>query len=96
MENHLIVGIKITEAVQEQLDRVLDAHKFYFQTDDPDYLQIHRVNGERVLGKKLQAGVAFATLQDYVANVNSIILKICPESRVNHSDIKVFAQTLIG
>jgi len=31
MENHLIVGVKITDRIQEHLDKVLDAHQFYFK-----------------------------------------------------------------
>ena len=96
MENHLIVGIKITDRIQEQLDKVLDAHQFYFKNEDPAYLQIHRVDGERVLGKQLDAGIAFATLGDYVTNISSIFHKICPDYRLRDDEIRVYAQTLIG
>jgi hypothetical protein len=96
MENHLIVGVKITDRIQENLDKVLDAHQFYFKDNDPEYLQIHRVDGERILGKKLAAGAPFPTLEDYVVNITSIFHKICPEYRLTPSEIRVYAQTLIG
>ena len=96
MENHLIVGVKITDRIQEHLDKVLDGNQFYFKNNDPEFLQIHRVDGERILGKKLEAGIAFSTLADYVANITSIFHKICPDYRLTDSEIRVYAQTLIG
>lgn len=96
MENHLIVGVKISDRIQEHLDKVLDGNQFYFKTNDPEYLQIHRVDGERILGKKLAVGIAFSTLKDYVANISSIFHKICPEYRLSDAEIRVYSQTLIG
>lgn len=96
MENHLIVGIKITDRIQEHLDKVLQAHQFYFKNNDPEYLQIHRVDGERILGKRVEVGCSFPTLEDYAANIASIFHKICPEYRLSPAEIRVYAQTLIG
>ena len=96
MENHLIIGAKITDKIQEQLDQVLPAHQFYFKENNPDYLQVVRVEGERVIGKKLSPGVQVNQLNDYALNIKSILKKICPDYPWSDSEIKVFAQTLIG
>ena len=81
MENHLIIGAKITDRVQEHLDRCLPAYQFYFKEQKPDYLEIVRVEGERVIGKKVKPGVPVIQLNDYSENVKSILKKICPEYR---------------
>lgn len=96
MENHLVIGAKITDQVQEELDKVLPAHHFYFKEDNPDYLQIVRVDGQKVIGKKLTPGMPVNKLGDYAVNVKSILKKICPDHGWSDSDIKIFVLTLIG
>jgi hypothetical protein len=96
MENHIIIGAKVTEKIQEHLDKCLPAHHFYFKDDNPDFLQIVRVEGERVIGKKVEPGIPVNSLKDNADNVMSILKKICPEYKWSESDVKVFAQTLIG
>ena len=96
MENHLIIGARITEKLQEHLDKCIPAYHFYFRDNNPDYLQVLRVEGERVIGKKVSPGLPVAQISDYADNVKSILKKICPDYAWGDSDIKVFAQTLIG
>jgi len=96
MENHLIIGARITDKIQVNLDACLPAHQFYFKDDNPDYLQVVRVEGERVIGKKAPPGLPVGQLADYAVNVKSILKKICPDYNWSDSDIKVFVQTLIG
>ncbi len=96
MENHLIIGARITDKIQEHLDNVIPAYQFYFMDNNPDYLQIVRVEGERVIGKMLKPGIPVAQLLDYSHNIMSILKKICPDYGWSESDIKIFAQTLIG
>lgn len=96
MENNIIVGAKISDKVQDQLDQCLPAYQYYFKDNNPDYLQIIRVEGERVIGKKLATGIPISQLNDYCSNVVSILKKICPDYCWSDSDIKIFAQTLIG
>ena len=92
----MIIGAKITDKLQESLDNCLPAYHFYFKDNNPDYLQIVRIEGERVIGKKLGPGVPVSQLNDYAENVRSILKKICPEYPWKETDIKVFVQTLIG
>lgn len=96
MENHLIIGAKITDKVQEGLDNCLPAYQFYFKDNDPEYLQVLRIEGERVIGKKVSSGIPVGQISDYAENVKSILKKICPDHPWTEKDVKVFAQTLIG
>ena len=96
IEQYLIVGVKITPKLQQALDRCIPAYQIYFKENNPEYLQIHNVNGEQILGKMLKPGVNLETLEDYVRNVRSIIKKICPDVNISESEIKIYAQTLIG
>ncbi len=96
MENQIIIGIKLTDKIQQHLDQCLPTHESYFKDNDPDFLKILHVNGERILGKTIQPGTAVAMLDDYSANIRSIFRKICPECRLSDGDIRIFAQTLIG
>jgi len=96
MENHLIIGARITNSLQEHLDKCLPTYQYYFKNDDPEYLQIVRVEGERVIGKKVKPGLPASQVSDYAENVRSILKKICPEYGLKDGDIRVYAQTLIG
>jgi hypothetical protein len=96
MENHIIIGAKITEKIQQNLDKCLPAYQAYFKDNNPEYLQIIRVEGERVIGKALPPGLPVSKLRDYSENVMSILKKVCPEYNWSELDIKVYAQTLIG
>lgn len=86
----------MNEKLQEQLDKCIPAYFMYFKENNPDFLQVVTINGERILGKRLNPGTPVNTLDDYAANVKSILMKICPEYRVADSEVKLFAQTLIG
>lgn len=96
MENHIVIGAKITDKIQEHLDACMPAYHYYFKDNDPDYLQIIRVEGMKVIGKKVAPGIPASKLGDYATNVMSILKKICPDYNWSEADIKVFAQTLIG
>lgn len=96
MENQLIIGARITPKLQEHLDKCLPAYHYYFKDNNPEYLIVTRVEGEQVIGKKVSPGLPVNQLLDYAENVKSILKKICPEYALGDSDIKVFAQTLIG
>jgi hypothetical protein len=96
LENHLIIGARITDRVQDSLNKVLPAQQFYFKDNNPDFLQIVRVEGEQVIGKKVSPGIPAKEIADYAENVKSILRKICPDYSWSDSDIKVFCQTLIG
>jgi hypothetical protein len=96
MENHLIIGAKITDKIQENLDSCLPAYQVYFKDNNPEYLQIIRIEGERVIGKKTGPGASVAQIADLAGNVRSILKKICPDYSWKEADIKIFVQTLIG
>ena len=96
MENHLIIGARISDKIQENLDHCLPAYQFYFKDNDPDYLSIVRIEGERVIGKKVGPGTSVAQVSDLASNVRSILKKICPDYSWKEADIKIFVQTLIG
>ena len=91
------VGIVPNQArIQENLDKVLPAQQFYFKDNNPDFLQVVRVEGERVIGKKVPPGTPVKEISDNAENIRSILRKICPDYGFTELDIKVFAQTLIG
>jgi hypothetical protein len=94
MENHMIIGAKITEKIQENLDSVMPVYHFYFKDNNPEYLQIIRVEGERVIGKMVKPGLPAKEVAPYAENVKSILKKICPGYGWTDNDIRVFAQTL--
>ena len=96
IEQYLVVGVKITTKLQQALDQCIPAYQIYFKENNPDYLQIYNINGEQILGKMVKPGVNLETLEDYARNVRSIIKKICPGINLPESEIKIYAQTLIG
>ena len=88
MENHIIIGARITNKIQEHLDKCLPAHQFYFKDNDPDFLQIVRVEGQQVIGKKVDPGIPVTSIKDHADNVMSILKKICPERKNYFSAVR--------
>jgi len=86
----LFVGIKITRALQEDLDSPAPGMKQYFDASN-DYLQIVDMGAEKFIGRYLKDGFPVANLVDVSRNVCSIVKLITRGKRIEENDVQIYS-----
>ena len=86
----LFVGIKITRALQEDLDNPAPGMKQYFDADN-DYLQIVEFGESKFIGRYLNDGFPVANMGDVSRNVCSILKLITRGKRIEDDDVQIFS-----
>lgn len=86
----LFVGIKITRALQEDLDSPAPGMKQYFDANN-DYLQIVDFGESKFIGRYLNDGFPVAGLADVSRNVCSIVKLITRGKRIEENDVQIYS-----
>ncbi|HEX6768089.1 MAG TPA: hypothetical protein VF208_01960 [Candidatus Binatia bacterium] len=86
----LFVGIKITRALQEDLDSPAPGMKQYFDANN-DYLQIVDFGESKFIGRYLNDGYPVANLADVSRNVCSIVKLITRGKRIEENDVQIYS-----
>ncbi len=86
----LFVGIKITRAIQEDLDNPAPGMKQYFAADN-DNLQIVDFGDSKFIGRYLTDGFPVANLSDVSRNVCSIVKLITRGKRIEDNDVLIYS-----
>ena len=86
----LFVGIKITRALQEDLDSPAPGMKQYIDASN-DYLQIVDLGAEKFIGRYLNDGFPVANLGDVSRNVCSIVKLITRGKRIEENDVQIYS-----
>jgi hypothetical protein len=86
----LFVGIKITRALQEDLDSPAPGMKQYFDANN-DYLQIVDFGENKFIGRYLNDGFPVANLADVSRNVCSIVKLITRGKRIEENDVQIYS-----
>jgi hypothetical protein len=87
----LFVGIKISKALQNELDSPAPGTEQYFKTDNVDYLQIISLGEERFIGRYLKDGFPVAGIDDVSRNVCSIVKLITRGQRIEENSVHIYA-----
>jgi hypothetical protein len=86
----MFVGIKITRALQEDLDSPAPGMKQYFDASN-DYLQIVDFGENKFIGRYLNDGFPVANLADVSRNVCSIVKLITRGKRIEENDVQIYS-----
>lgn len=86
----LFVGIKITRALQEDLDSPAPGMKQYIDANN-DYLQIVDFGENKFIGRYLNDGFPVANLADVSRNVCSIVKLITRGKRIEENDVHIYS-----
>ena len=89
--NRLFVGIKITKALQADLDSPAPEMKHYFDGNNKDYLEIVNLREEKIIGKYLADGFPVASLADVTRNVRSIVSLITRGHRIEEDAVHIYS-----
>jgi hypothetical protein len=87
----LFVGIKITKALQDELDSPAPGTKQYFEENGKDYLQIVNLRDEKFIGRYLKDGFPVTNLSDVSRNVCSILKLITRGRRIEENDVHIYS-----
>ena len=88
----LFVGIKISKALQNDLDSPAPGTKHYFEgNDNKDYLQIIDVGEDKFIGRYIKSGYPAAGITDVSRNICSIIKLIARGRRIEENDVHIYS-----
>jgi len=87
----LFVGIKISTALQNDLDRPAPGTQHYFQESNENSLQIVDLGTEKYIGRYIKNGFSLADIGDVGRNVCSIMKLIARGRRIDEKDVHIYA-----
>ena len=88
------LGLKINSKLYEGLDKSNPCDKYYFQENNPEFLQIVSVDEHKYIGKFIEQGSELKRIEDICLNITSIIHKLCPDITISTDSIRVLATEL--
>ena len=86
----LFVGIKISTALQNELNNPAPGTKHFFEENNKDYLQIVSLGEEKFIGRYVKDGFPVADIGDVCRNVCSIVKLITRGQRID-DDVHIYA-----
>jgi len=87
----LFVGIKITKALQNDLDSPVPGVKQYFDGLNGNYLQIVSLRDDKLIGRYLDDGFPAANLGDVLRNVCSLVMLITRGRRIEEDEVRIYS-----
>ena len=87
----LFVGIKISRALQNDLDSPAPGTKHYFEGgENKDYLQIIDMGEDKFIGRYIKNGYPAAGITDVSRNICSIVKLIARGRRIEENEVHVY------
>ncbi len=88
----LFVGIKISRALQNDLDSPAPGTKHYFEGNgNKEYLQIVDMGEDRFIGRYIKSGYPAIGLTDVSRNICSIVKLIARGRRIEENDVHIYS-----
>jgi hypothetical protein len=87
----LFVGIKISKALQTELESPAPGTEVYFKKDNVDYLQIISRGEEKLIGRYVKDGFPTGGIDDVSRNVCSIVKLITRGHRIEENSVHIYA-----
>jgi hypothetical protein len=92
LSKRLFVGIKISKALQNELDSPAPGTKHYLEGDEQnDYLQIITVGEHKIIGQYINDGFRATDIGEISRNVGSMVRLITRGRRIEENDIQIFS-----
>ena len=88
----LFVGIKISKALQVELDSPALGTKHYFEgTGDRDNLQIITLGEHRFIGRFIDDGFPAVDIDDVSRNLCTVVKMITRGRRIEENDVQIYS-----
>ncbi|HEX2228409.1 MAG TPA: hypothetical protein VHM64_14825 [Candidatus Binatia bacterium] len=87
----LFIGIKISAALQNDINSPAPGTERYFQGNNGDYLQIINLGEDKFIGRYINDGYPVTAIADVSRNVCSIIKLIARGRRIEESEVHIYS-----
>ncbi len=87
----MFVGLKTNEKLRDSLDAASPSMKPFFNDNNPEFLQILRINDTEYIGKVVDSGATLENLSNIFMNVKTMLKMICPSFFFADDAIKIMA-----
>lgn len=88
----LFVGIKISKALQVELDSPAPGTKQYLgESDNQDNLQIINLGEQKIIGRYIEDGFPATDIDDVSRNVCNIVKMITRGRRIEENDVQIYS-----
>jgi hypothetical protein len=92
LAKRLFVGIKISKALQNELDSPAPGTQHYFEGNEHnEYLQIINMGEQRIIGRYIEDGYPAIDIGKVSRNVGSMLKLITRGRRVEENDIQIYS-----
>ncbi|OVE80423.1 hypothetical protein BVY01_00395 [bacterium I07] len=87
----LIVGIKISEKLRDQLDSSKESVKHLLGHNDSEHLQILEIDSDDYLTKTTTSSATLEELSNMCMNLKTMLKMICPKFSIPDDAIRIYA-----
>jgi hypothetical protein len=92
LAGRLFVGIKISKAMQNDLDSPAPGTKQYFDGNEQNgYLQIITAGEQRIIGRYVEDGFPAANISEISRSVGNLVKLITRGRRIEEQDIQIYS-----
>ena len=91
MANRLFVGIKISKALQNDLDNPVPGVKHYYDGTNSNYLQIVNLGDNKIIGRYLDDGFPAANVSYVLRNICSLVKLITRGQRIEEDEVHIYS-----
>ena len=91
LAKRLFVGIKISKALQNELDNPAPGNHYFEANSPSDSLQIINVGDHRIIGRYINDGFLVADLREVSRTVGNMVKSITHGRRIEENDIQIFS-----
>jgi hypothetical protein len=92
LPKRLFVGIKISKALQNELDSPAPGTQRYFEGNEQnEYLQIIDIGEQRIIGRYIKDGYPAIGIGEVSRNVGNMLKLITRGRRVEENDIHIYS-----
>ena len=89
----LFVGIKISKALQNELDRPVPGTERYFQGNDHnEHLQIIELGEQRIIGRYIKDGFPATEIGEISRSVGRMVQSMTRGRRIEENDIQIYCR----
>jgi hypothetical protein len=87
----LFVGIKISTALQNELNNPTPGTERYFKGDDAEYLQIVSLGEEKFIGRYIKDGFPVTDIDNVSRNIRSIVRVVTRGRSIEEAAVHIYS-----
>jgi hypothetical protein len=87
----ILVGIKISEKLRDQLDSSKASVKPLFANNDSEFMQVLQIDSNDYIAKITKNGASLEDLSIMCMNLKTMLKMICPKFSIADDAIKIYA-----